>query len=385
MIVSTSAYKKILNYLITIALIFILLFCLSLKTSATTELGITAYDVNSISNPSSYSTHFEGGKNSTVIVPITIEEPGLLLVDLKKSIGAGEIKLSLHTEVTCDVTTSISTFETMKTFSSKDDFRVNVQNPGIYYLRMKAEYDAKPLDSISYSAKLYPSYNILPLGKKVYGSNGYATAFTNEYATDYVIQSVTSTGNGYITLTMDDFDNNRYRLVVADADGNILLGEQSVNRFNDSFTFGVKRGEYFIAVFGGNRNSFYSIKASQKRIYENSGSTKKSAKLLSTYGQTQGIITVDQIKNTADWYKFKISKTSFTTFSIKTKITGTNGKLKFSVYNKKGKLVDTYNAYSRSNSFHFSPANNGTKLKAGTYYLKISRTGDANGYYSIRW
>ena len=168
-----------------------------------------------------------------------------------------------------------------------------------------------------------------------------------------------------------------HKVILCDASKRALSGASYLGNVP---TYGVAKGKtYYIRVDARfNSNGIYALKATNSKISEKSGKTKKKAVTIKKKKTKKGIIESGKNSKQADWYKFKLTSKKKVKINV---TTGSNESLKIILY-KGGKRIITKTVRGNSTGDITSVG----KWPKGTYYIKVQRgTSTSSGYYTIKW
>ncbi len=220
-------------------------------------------------------------------------------------------------------------------------------------------------------------------GKTVPTNNTvYACGHTGNNTTSTFKITVPSTG--YLKLALGDISRATYPTTVyAKTKG--FSDFVSFNSSGNIIYVGVKKGTYTFTV--KTSTPIYGVKASFKKIKESKYGKKKSkAVTLKKKKTVKGLLITNSKK--AHWYKFKLNKNQKVTLNFKTALCGSGsytGGLKYTLYASYDTGGGTIYDGGREISYKPSTIGLGSKLKKGTYYLKVESYKGGTGYYTIKW
>lgn len=253
---------------------------------------------------------------------------------------------------------------------------------GTYTLELKAATYGGSAEALI-DAFYYPTSGTLTKGKTYYGSSP-------DGKVSYY--KVTATSTGYFTVDFpagyNDPASYQVKLMSSSKKAIFKKGYEYVNSSKSYKTrIGVTKGTYYLAV--KTTDPYYGINVKFTSVKENSGSTKGKAKSLSKGNTKRGIITASQSSTSGDWYKFTIKKAQKVKIEVSTLTSqgGGNGGLKVSFYqgkNSYSSFTENFNYYNDSDTITLYTVGS-SKLAAGTYYMKVQKYNDGNGYYKIKW
>lgn len=206
-------------------------------------------------------------------------------------------------------------------------------------------------------------------------SNGVAIAVGQRDAqTNYF--SFRAPYTGYLKVEGDTTASN-HKVILCDASKRAVSG---TSYLGNAPTYGVAKGKtYYIRVDARfNSKGAYALKATNSKISEKSGKTKKKAVTIKKKKTKSGIIESGKNSKQADWYKFKLTGKKKVNIAV---TTGSSESLKITIY-KGGKKISTTTARGNATGTIKSIG----KWKKGTYYIKVQRgTSTASGYYTLKW
>ena len=202
---------------------------------------------------------------------------------------------------------------------------------------------------------------------------------TSDYNTVTKFQ-VTVPSTGYLTLTLGDGIGDEYFSIRAKTSG---FKDYELFSSKDNVKWiGVKKGTYTFSVKSS--SAIYGIKAKFTKVKESKyGSKKKKAVALKKKKTSKGLIITNAKK--VHWYKFKNPKTQKVKVVVGTKITDAGGYGGIRVTAYYGKASTYRTIYSDTKSTSIQLYNKGTKLKKGTYYIKVESYSKGNGYFTVKW
>ena len=149
-------------------------------------------------------------------------------------------------------------------------------------------------------------------------------------------------------------------------------------------SFAVKKGKTYKFEVTSNGTSYGKEQSfSLKETAVKAKSRAKRAKAVNIKkGKTvKGIVTAGDKK--ANWYKFTVKKKKPVTITLDGNV---ENNLKFTIYNKKGKKIDSTSYYGYKRDLKLTYSTTYGKANAGTYYIKIEKANaNSNGVYSIKW
>lgn len=149
--------------------------------------------------------------------------------------------------------------------------------------------------------------------------------------------------------------------------------------------YGVKKGTYYIKTSG---NKYYAVVAKIEKRTDKGGVKKSKAATIKHKKQVMGVMPAGEKSSAADWYKIKMPKNKKLELSISQE---GSGAFQFYLYGpsyKKGIRIDTLENESGKYTSIDARTRKASKIKGGTYYIKVCRPSydkKANGIYSLKW
>ncbi len=292
---------------------------------------------------------------------------GTVLVTVSHKAGTNGIYVGLYTDRTLE--TSVSTGEKFLSAGSTKTYAFKVPASGKFYLGV---YSYIGGTDETYTANV--SYANLSGADRSIGNNQNILVGQIDAQTNYFTFKASYTG--YLTVTPVTQEAAYNKVALCNSGKKALTGDLAM-RYTP--TYGVKAGAtYCIRIQSGyNSSGGYAFRASNKKITEKSGKTKKKAVTIKKKKTKKGTITAGSKQ--ADWYKFKLTKKKSVKITFKGR---TNDTLKVIVY-KGGKKIGS-RTYSYGNSSMTLKSIG--KWSKGTYYIKVQRANStSSGWYSVKW
>ena len=147
---------------------------------------------------------------------------------------------------------------------------------------------------------------------------------------------------------------------------------------NGNYTgyYAVKKGTYYVQTKACKN---YRLKYTFTKVTDKSGNSKAKALGIKRNTKYKGLLLAGESGKTADWYKFTLSKEQYISLAVGVKA---NNSIRFQIYpgNSANAFTNGYAYGARGNTKMAG------RLKAGTYYVKVSRQGNkkgTNGYYYL--
>ena len=225
------------------------------------------------------------------------------------------------------------------------------------------------------------------------GKTMLAPGYKDDYSYTKCLFKIKPAKTGYIKVTAEEFG-------YTSTSGDITLLNKNKKAVSDKLTFskgtysnpvyfGVKKGvTYYIKAtnFAGNSENcnVFGVKYTNSKVSYSSLSKKSKAKKLKRKGSYKSNVLLANNKSASQWYKFKVTSKRKTVVKVDARKVK-SGTLKIAVYAGSKKIGSStvtkgdVNAYTVTNSTSYG------KAKAGTYYVKITKTKKCNGVYKVKY
>ena len=222
-------------------------------------------------------------------------------------------------------------------------------------------------------------------GKGIYSYSEFSGTNTGDvyhkitipYSGDVIItgNAITSLGSTY-----------SMRVVFCNTKGTELTDAVYVDADREkAILYGVKKGTYYIKTTS---NKYYALVAKIEKRTDKGGAKKNKATTIKHKKQIMGVMPAGEKASAADWYKIKMPKNKKLELSISQE---GSGAFQFYLYGpsyKKGIRIDTLENASGKYTSIDARTRKTSKIKGGTYYIKVCRPSydrKANGIYTIKW
>ena len=218
------------------------------------------------------------------------------------------------------------------------------------------------------------------------GSNGvYSYTQTNGY-TGTIYHKFTVSSSGVVVIGANNvysWGTGSMKVVLCNNKKKEISYSSYVDSANDRTLYcGIKKGTYYLKSSG---NSSYAIAVSALKIADKGGASKGKAYTISQKKKVTGVLPMGESQNKADWFKIKVPKNKKLYMDVTTLC---SGNIRLQVYGPSIRGAasltlrpDTDDIYFIKNSLTGKPV----KLKAGTYYIRITRaTRGASGAYAFK-
>ena len=246
--------------------------------------------------------------------------------------------------------------------TASDDKYIGIPKAGTYTLTISGN------NTYSQLAGYYtiPCGGTLTLGKVFLGSS----CGNNSTVAYYKVKIKK---RGYLKVDFSYTTMNSHYFKLCNSKKKSLTGSWNYVGSDGTEYVGVKKGTYYIAV--KSYDDAYGIKAKFTKTVK-AVKAKKAKAVNIKKGKVLKAVMVAGEKTA--WYKFKVTKSKAYKFALKGKLFGNGVKITFSGKNYYSSSV---NLYGDTDSRTFKT----TKLKPGTYYIKVTTNSKGNGFYSIKW
>lgn len=301
------------------------------------------------------------------VVPIKLKA-GAVKLSFKSDASSGSVGIYADADEDGNTTGSVASVYTSDPYGSGSRYG-NIAKSGTYYLLFyTSSYSGSTGSTATVTQYPYKATKTAKLNGSTLG-----TGCGNYDKVAYYKISVKK--RGYIVLKVADATGYSYssQAKLCNAKKKSLTGSYFDSTSADrAVYYGVKKGTYYIAV--KSYASLYRVKPvfkAAKRAVKN----KKSKAVLVKRGKTTSAVMAAGEKTA--WYKFRVTKKRAYTITLK-------GKLHDSLrMNFSGAGYYSYSAYLNSGASSKTFKTN--KLKKGTYYIQVTRSGTGTGLYSITW
>ncbi|MGF6375742.1 hypothetical protein M2140_000812 [Clostridiales Family XIII bacterium PM5-7] len=381
--------RKILGIVLTMTLVLTTVFAGTQSVFAETSdvklnaqnvqalTGETVVPQNLLKNVDTIQTHVKYNSSAEpMYIKFKMPYAGTMIVDYS-NYGSVKIKAKASADAP-EIKTTVNGFSYL---GQADKFTATQGKE--YYLEIPAYGQA------TFSIYYAPKTSTITKGTEFYGYGGMNPGTSVTYykvtapSTGYLTINFTGTSTSYPTynVKLTNSKKTSYKY----AKGYERISSSSSNK-NYTTRLGVKKGTYYIAV--KTSDPLFAADVTFTKVVEKSGSTKSKATRLYKAGTTKkGIITVAQGTSPGDWYKFTIKKRQKVSVRFNTAIGGYTGGLKLSLYSGSRSYADAYTTVKVGETGGSIPIYTvgKTTLGPGTYYLKVSKSGQGNGYYELQW
>lgn len=213
-------------------------------------------------------------------------------------------------------------------------------------------------------------------------NKSYAQSGQGEYTYKYF--TVTNRSSYFVIMSplFSDYKTHAYMYVQRkEANGWKKVSSRQKSEADEHgthhFTFGLKRGQYRIAVKSA-KNQIIRLKTSKTKMVQKYQTKKSKAQKIKLKTTKTNVYT--STEKASRWYRI-YRKTSKNKRYVKLGVKNNSGKVKFTIYKKgRSKAVKTYTLSGNISRTY--------RLKSGkgTYYIKVSKAGSKmNGQYTIQY
>ena len=363
--------KKLLSMLLSAALIFTITFTAGQSVFA----GNSIEAVNFNSAGSAYVNTIETAEGNSASVDIKMPQKGIMVLFFVDGIPA-DCSVSVKDSKGADR-------GTVKLEKSSEEMNLPVYYDKADTYTYTFKSDTYGSLSLKYQAGYAPVKGSLRNNKVFYGSS----------PEGYAYYKVNIPGNGYITVNTESnvYGDTNAGVQLTSADKKSYFKDYELFADGEAIKMGVSKGTYYLKVSLSNPYDVYALKYSFKSVKATAGSRKSKAQTIKKGTVKKGIISASQKTSKADWYRFTINKTQNVDISVYTDTNmggNTDGGIKISFYEKgKGYAFGKSVLNSEQPEKVLFPYSNPStkKLAPGTYYIKVQKTGNCNGYYRLKW
>lgn len=379
--------KTLLSLLLTSAMVIGCAGVAAPAKAATTSPAITApvMEVFAIDAPAVKATMTLGTdsqessdtakrQESAVILPVTVSEPGCLVIQATPVRVTESFELRLYNDAECKNEVAGGEYGYLSKYSTDTkrlDFKL--KQAGTYYLRAMFTYTvAKDPNSCDISAFTYRG--------TATDLNGEAQLWKNPDTSFANYHRMVVPKSGLVALTgfaMNDDRTTNSSLGVSICDSNKAELTSDYLDYGKFDYITLKAGTYYVAT---KEDSMYSISFGVTP-FKNQGAAKKSkAKLIKPGKTVQGYMDYEAPTDQQRWFKIKLTKKK------KLKLVVSNysdhGWLRVRITSTNKRFISKYATIDAGKKQIFS--SNG-KLSKGTYYICVEKAYDYDSSYKIKY
>ena len=323
----------------------------------------------------------KGAVTPNVVIPVRVEKAGVIEVGATVTSGAAaSIEMGFFSDQNC--TKSAGSNTTIASGSTQlIDKTFVVETAATYYVRFKW-------------------FSMIPNGAATikllaYAYSGTEMTLTNTFQPVFVGNGVTTLyhkinvkKNGFVAVCGNEYRESGTALQASGLSYKLCDAKKkplhngylsSLNNYTEKYA--LKKGTYYVAVASSQR---YQLKAESRAWKDQSGKNKKKAKAIKRGKSADGTVLLTEGTKKADWYKVKLKKSSKLKIKIATACTGTASVMKVQIIpaNRHYTLINSSSLVADKGKKLASR----NKLKAGTYYIKVTKlTKSASGVYRIKF
>lgn len=246
-----------------------------------------------------------------------------------------------------------------------------IPSAGTYYIGVKSKfysYEEAVPQIVAAGAIFYNGADrAISSGQEI--AVGQKNAQTNYFA-------IKASSTGYL-MAQGDNTAKYYKVALCDSSKKALSGESYLT---NAPTYGVKaKKTYYLRVTSSyNSLGAFKFKATNTKISEKSGKTKKKAVTIKKKQTRKGTVEAGSAGKQIDWYKFKLSGKKSVRFAV---TTGSNDAIKIIFY-KGSKKISSKTVRGNATGTISSVG----KWTKGTYYIRVQRgNSKSSGYYTLKW
>lgn len=312
-----------------------------------------------------------------VVVPVNVTKAGSLKVVTTATSIVKDIDITVYSDAAC--TSRMEYLTDLKVGSTTVEDYVSFSNPGTYYIKFNSySYDDKEVYTNTFTVQTgFYTFDAKAI------KDGETISYYRNSGDDKYVFNYTATKTGKVTVTIP-YSMGSY-LTFIDS-GKTVCERKWVDDYvnNNQASFAVKKGKTYkfeVTSNGTSGGKVQSFSLKETAIKAKSGAKRAKAVNVKKGKTVKGLIVTGEKK--ANWYKFTVKKKK----PVKITLDGdAENSLKFTIYNKKGKKIDstTYSGYKREFKLTYSTTYG--KANAGTYYIKIEKANaNSNAVYSMKW
>lgn len=247
---------------------------------------------------------------------------------------------------------------------------MSIPSAGTYYIGVYSRIPStgSVLQTVAAGAVFYNG------GDRTISSGQEIAVGQKDAQTNYFAIKASSTG--YL-MAQGDNTAKYYKVALCDSSKKALSGESYLT---NAPTYGVKaKKTYYLRVTSSyNSLGAFKFKATNTKISEKSGKTKKKAVTIKKKQTRKGTVEAGSAGKQIDWYKFKLSGKKSVKFAV---TTGSNDAIKIIFY-KGSKKISSKTVRGNATGTISSVG----KWTKGTYYIRVQRgNSKSSGYYTLKW
>lgn len=298
--------------------------------------------------------------------PVTFRTKGT--VSITATCTVGNFNFGVFRDVALNTRVSTSSYDSPGYVSASSRSRVkcfSIPQAGTYYIGLYSS-DGNTVPNLNW---VFYDGSDRAISNNVAIAVGQRDAQTNYF-------SFRAPYTGYLKVQGDATASN-HKVILCDASKRPVSG---TSYLGNAPIYGVAKGKtYYIRVDARfNSNGAYALQATNSKISEKSGKTKKKAVTIKKKKTKKGIIESGKNNKKADWYKFKLTGKKRVRIDV---TAGSSESLKIIIY-KGGRKISTTTVRGNVSG----PIKSIGKWPKGTYYIKVQRgTSTASGYYTLKW
>lgn len=342
-------------------------------------------DFASLPTPAQATVTLQGKNAQTqipnVIVPIRVEKRGVIEIGATVTTGAAaSIEMGFFSDQNCTKSAGSST--TIASGSTQViDKTFTVETAATYYVRFKwsstVPAGAATIKMLAY-AYSGTEMTLTSTFQPVFNGDGVNTLY----------HKLNVKKTGFVAICGNEYRESGTSLMASSLSFKIRNAKKkalhngylsSLNNYTEKYA--LKKGTYYVAVTSSQR---YQLKAESRAWKDQGGKSKKKAKTIKRGKSANGTVLLTEGTKKADWYKIKLPKKSKMKIKIATACTGTASVMKVQIIpaNRHYTLINSSSLVADKGKTLASR----NKLKAGTYYIKVTKlTKSTSGVYRIKF
>lgn len=292
-----------------------------------------------------------------------------------------KLKIALYEDLNC---TRLMEEKECSSFLGVNYETMKIPQEGIYYLKISLMGRSETTDlNLCFMPSLIKAAN-RDLIENVWA---YAASFDDKA----VYYKINAEEDGYFTISADlseKFSTKELTISLCDSTMKSMSKTCCLSSGNSQVMYGVTKGIYYIKVVNPTlpekNQAFtdYRVNYDFTGIIDCSGNSIKTAKYL--YWNRKPLNGIQTIANNSeDWFKVKVTKPKNVTITIDKTIV--DGDFLLVLYDANKKPITLNSTTICNNNQKNTVYTTGTKLKAGTYYIKVIKSASkVSGYYNIK-
>lgn len=354
------------------------------KAETTGEMNLPVVtDFSSLPVPAQATVSLPGNTvaSPNTIVPVRVPRAGVAEFGVAVTNASASVEMCLFSDQGCLAPVgSVMTIAANSTQSVRKQYTVS--GAGVYYLRFRWA-SSVPAAAASIQLQAY-AYG----GTALTLTEGFQAVYTGD-GSKTLYHKLNVKKNGLVWVCGNNYQETGNSLQVAEISVQLCNSKKkplynarlnSLNDYSEYFT--LKKGTYYVGVTSSLR---YQLKSSVAKWKNQSGASKKKAKLIKKKKTVVGALYMTDATRKANWFKIKLPKRAKFRLDVTAICPGTSTDLKVQV-------ISANRNYTVLNSYVMLGGKSGKKLKsrtkfnAGVYYIKVTKlTKSFSGAYAVKY